>query len=95
MNAELVAGSTLRNILRVDLREAPAFRGAIENNQSSSLGSIQGNLEVSQSNLPGLGDSVSLHQPECYTSAERRMVLLCGLMDKVELKNVTAFPITH
>ncbi|GAP94254.1 ShlB/FhaC/HecB family hemolysin secretion/activation protein [Leptolyngbya sp. NIES-2104] len=62
VNAELVAGSTPgRNILRVNLREAPAFRGAIaiENNQSPSLGSIQGSVELSQNNLLGFGDRLS------------------------------------
>lgn len=62
VNAELVAGSTPgRNILRVNLREAPAFRGAIaiENNQSPSLGSIQGSVELSQNNLLSLGDRLS------------------------------------
>ncbi|KAM3108465.1 ShlB/FhaC/HecB family hemolysin secretion/activation protein [Phormidesmis sp. 146-33] len=62
VNAELVAGSTPgRNILRVSLKEAPAFHHAIviENNQSPSLGSTQGRLEVSHNNLLGLGDHLS------------------------------------
>lgn len=62
VNAELVAGSTPgRNILRISLREAPAFHGAIaiDNYQSPSLGSLQGRLELSHDNLLGLGDRLS------------------------------------
>lgn len=62
VNAELAAGSTPgRNILRVSLKEAPAFHAAIavENNQSPSIGSIQGSVEVSHDNLLGFGDRLS------------------------------------
>jgi hemolysin activation/secretion protein len=62
VNAELVAGSNPgSNILRVSLKEAPAFHGAIgvENNQSPSIGSIQGSVEVSHDNLLGFGDRYS------------------------------------
>ena len=62
VNAELAAGSTPgRNILRVRLKEAPAFHAAIavENNQSPSIGSIQGSVEVSHDNVLGFGDRLS------------------------------------
>lgn len=62
VNAELVAGSTPgRNILRVSLKEAPPFHAAIgiDNNQSPSLGSIQGSIDVSHDNLLGFGDRLA------------------------------------
>ncbi|WP_292864057.1 ShlB/FhaC/HecB family hemolysin secretion/activation protein [Nostoc sp. LPT] len=62
VNAELAAGSTPgSNILRVSLKEAPAFHTAvvIDNNQSPSIGSIQGSIEVSHDNLLGFGDRLS------------------------------------
>jgi hemolysin activation/secretion protein len=62
VNAELVAGSTPgRNILRVSLKEAPAFHTAfgVDNNQSPSIGSIQGNVSVSHDNLLGFGDRLA------------------------------------
>lgn len=62
VNAELTAGSTPgSNILRVSLKEAPAFHAAIavENNQSPSIGSIQGSIEVSHDNVLGFGDRLS------------------------------------
>ena len=62
VNAELVAGSTQgQNILRVSLTEASAFHSAIafENNQSPSIGSIQGSIEVSHDNALGFGDRLS------------------------------------
>jgi hemolysin activation/secretion protein len=62
VNAQLAAGSTPgSNILRVSLKEAPAFHTAlvIDNNQSPSIGSIQGNIEVSHDNLLGFGDRLS------------------------------------
>jgi hemolysin activation/secretion protein len=62
VNAELVAGSTPgSNILRVSLKEAPAFHAAfgVENNQSPSIGSIQGSVEVSHDNLLGFGDRLA------------------------------------
>lgn len=62
VKAELAAGSTQgSNILRVSLKEAPAFHAAIavENNQSPSIGSIQGSVEASHDNLLGLGDRLS------------------------------------
>ena len=62
VNAELVAGSTPgSNILRVNLKEAPAFHAAlaVENNQSPSIGSIQGSVEANHDNLLGFGDRLS------------------------------------
>lgn len=62
VNAELAPGSTPgRNILRVRLKEAPAFHTAIaiENNQSPSIGSVQGSVEVSHDNVLGFGDRLS------------------------------------
>ena len=62
VNAELAAGSTPgRNILRVSLKEAPAFHAAIavENKQSPSIGSIKVSVEVSHDNLLGFGDRLS------------------------------------
>lgn len=62
VNAELAAGSTPgRNILRVTLKEAPAFHTAIavENNQSPSIGSIQGSVSVSHDNVLGFGDRLA------------------------------------
>jgi hemolysin activation/secretion protein len=62
VNAELAAGSTPgSNILRVSLKEAPAFHTAIavENNQSPSIGSVQGSIEVSHDNVLGFGDRLS------------------------------------
>ena len=62
VNAELVAGSTPgRNILRVNLKEAPAFHTVfgVDNYQSPSIGSIQGSVEVSHDNLLGFGDRLA------------------------------------
>ncbi|MBD2006949.1 MULTISPECIES: ShlB/FhaC/HecB family hemolysin secretion/activation protein [Cyanophyceae] len=62
VNAELVAGSTPgSNILRVSLKEAPAFHAAfgVDNNQSPSIGSIQGSVEVSHDNVLGFGDRLA------------------------------------
>jgi hemolysin activation/secretion protein len=62
VNAELTAASTPgRNILRVNIKEAPAFHAAIvaDNNQSPSIGSIQGSVEVSHDNLLGFGDRLA------------------------------------
>jgi hemolysin activation/secretion protein len=62
VNAELVAGSTPgSNILRVSLKEAPAFHTAfgVDNNQSPSIGSIQGSVSVSHDNLLGFGDRLA------------------------------------
>ncbi|MEH2067476.1 MAG: ShlB/FhaC/HecB family hemolysin secretion/activation protein [Nostoc sp.] len=62
INAELVAGSTSgRNILRVDLQEAPAFYTGIiiANNQSPSVGSIGGSIFATHNNLLGFGDRLS------------------------------------
>ncbi|MEC4984691.1 MAG: ShlB/FhaC/HecB family hemolysin secretion/activation protein [Oscillatoria sp. PMC 1068.18] len=59
VNAELTAGSTPgSNILRVNLNEARAFHSviAVENNQSPSIGSLQGSVEVSHNNVWGFGD---------------------------------------
>jgi len=62
VNAELTAGSTPgRNILRINLKEAPAFHSAIalQNNQSPSIGSVQGSVQVSHDNLLGFGDRLA------------------------------------
>jgi hemolysin activation/secretion protein len=62
VKAELVASSTQgSSILRVNLKEAPAFHSAIafENNQSPSIGSIQGSVAVSHDNALGFGDRLS------------------------------------
>jgi hemolysin activation/secretion protein len=62
VNAELVAGTTPgRNILRVSLKEAPAFHTAfgVDNNQSPSIGSVQGSVEVSHDNVLGFGDRLA------------------------------------
>jgi hemolysin activation/secretion protein len=63
VNAELVAGSSPgRNILRLILKEAPAFHGgiAIDNDQSPSVGTFQGNVFINHDNLLGWGDRLSL-----------------------------------
>ncbi|MFL9466469.1 ShlB/FhaC/HecB family hemolysin secretion/activation protein [Tolypothrix campylonemoides VB511288_2] len=62
VNAELTAGTTSgRNILRVDLKEAPAFHAGviIDNHQSPSIGSIQGRVFASHDNLLGFGDRLT------------------------------------
>ena len=62
VNAELTAGSAPgRNILRVNIKEVPAFHAAIvtDNNQSPSIGSIQGSVEISHDNLLGFGDRLA------------------------------------
>ena len=62
VNAQLVASSTQGNsILRVSLKEAPAFHSAIafENNQSPSIGSTQGSVAISHDNVLGFGDRLS------------------------------------
>lgn len=62
VNAELTAGSAPgRNILQVSLKEAPAFHAAfdVDNNQSPSIGSIQGSVSASHDNLLGFGDRIS------------------------------------
>jgi hemolysin activation/secretion protein len=62
VNAELTAGSAPgRNILRVNIKEVPAFHAAIatDNNQSPSIGSIQGSVEISHGNLLGFGDRLA------------------------------------
>ena len=62
VNAELIAGSTNgRNILRLQLIEAPAFNAGIviNNNQSPTIGSLQGIVFASYNNLLGLGDVFS------------------------------------
>ncbi|BAY49944.1 surface antigen D15 domain-containing protein (plasmid) [Scytonema sp. HK-05] len=62
VNAELTAGSAPgRNILQVRLKEAPAFHAGIiiGNNQSPSIGSIQGSVFVTHDNLLGFGDRLT------------------------------------
>ncbi|MEC4882577.1 MAG: ShlB/FhaC/HecB family hemolysin secretion/activation protein [Scytonema sp. PMC 1070.18] len=59
VNAELTAGSAPGlNILQVQLKEARAFHAGlfIANNQSPSIGSIQGGVFVSHDNFLGIGD---------------------------------------
>ena len=63
INAELGAGTTPgRNILRLIVKEAPTFHGsvALDNQQSSSVGALQGNVSISHDNLLGFGDQLSL-----------------------------------
>ena len=63
VNAELGAGSTPgRNILRLIVKEAPAFHAgaSLENNQSSSVGSLQAGAFINHDNLLGFGDRLSL-----------------------------------
>jgi hemolysin activation/secretion protein len=62
VNAELTAGrSPGLNILQVRLKEAPAFNAGIivANNQSPSVGSIQGSVYASHINVLGLGDRLT------------------------------------
>lgn len=62
VNAELVAGTNPgSNILRVSLKEAPAFHAAIglDNNQSPSIGSVQSSVEISHDNVLGFGDRLA------------------------------------
>jgi len=63
VNAELIAGSSPGlNILRVELTEAPAFHAgiAVANNQSPSIGSVQGSVFVVDDDFTGFGDQLSL-----------------------------------
>ncbi|WP_414623170.1 ShlB/FhaC/HecB family hemolysin secretion/activation protein [Calothrix sp. CCY 0018] len=62
VDAELIAGNTTgRNILQVQIQEAPAFNAgiAIDNNQSPTIGSLQGTVFASYNNLLGFGDQFS------------------------------------
>ncbi len=62
VTAELTAGSTTgRNILRLDLQEAPAFHAGmiVDNYQSPSIGSIQGRVFANHDNLLGFGDRLT------------------------------------
>jgi len=62
VNAELTAGSTPgQNILRVQVREAPAFRAGIgvDNYQSPSIGSEQFGIFLGHDNVLGFGDRIS------------------------------------
>lgn len=63
VNAELTAGSTPgRNVLLVNIQEAPAFRAGIgtDNYRSPSIGSQQGTVSLGHENLLGLGDRISV-----------------------------------
>ncbi|MBV6626178.1 MAG: ShlB/FhaC/HecB family hemolysin secretion/activation protein [Rivularia sp. (in: Bacteria)] len=63
VNAELTAGSAPgKNILQIVVQEAPAFHSgvAVANNQSPSIGSVQGNVFARHDNLLGFGDSLSV-----------------------------------
>lgn len=62
VNAELTVGETPgRSILKVRLKEAPAFHAgiAIENRQSPSIGSQETDLFAVHNNLLGIGDRFS------------------------------------
>ena len=62
VNAELIAGSAPgRNILTVQVIEAPAFRLGFggDNYQSPSIGSEQFSIQVGHGNLFGIGDRIS------------------------------------
>ncbi len=62
VNAELAAGSQPgQSILRVEVREAPAFHFSAggDNYQSPSIGSEQFSVQASYDNLLGLGDRIS------------------------------------
>lgn len=62
VNAELIAGSTPgKNVLQLQLREAPAFNAGIviDNNQSPTIGSLQGIVFASYNNVLGFGDQFS------------------------------------
>jgi len=62
VNAELSAGNAPgRNILQINVKEAPAFHAGVatDNSQSPSVGSIQGSSFVEHDNLLGLGDRLS------------------------------------
>jgi hemolysin activation/secretion protein len=62
VNAELTVGSTPgRNILLVNLKEAPAFEAgiAVDNYRSPSIGSEQGTIEIAHNNLLGFGDRIA------------------------------------
>ena len=62
VNAELTAGSTPgQNILQVQLQEAPALNAGIviDNNQSPTIGSLQGSIFTTYNNLLGVGDQFS------------------------------------
>lgn len=63
VNAQLVAGVTSgKNILQLQLQEAPAFNAGIiiDNNQSPTIGSLQGIAFASYNNLLGFGDQFSV-----------------------------------
>ncbi|PSF35521.1 ShlB/FhaC/HecB family hemolysin secretion/activation protein [Aphanothece hegewaldii CCALA 016] len=62
VNAELTVGSAPgRNILKLQLKEAPAFHAAIEGNnyRPPSIGSEQGTIFLGHDNLLGFGDRIS------------------------------------
>jgi hemolysin activation/secretion protein len=62
VNAELTAGSTAgRNILRLTVKEAPAFHAGVgvDNNQSPSIGSEQASVFIAHDNLLGFGDKLA------------------------------------
>ncbi|MBE9031226.1 ShlB/FhaC/HecB family hemolysin secretion/activation protein [filamentous cyanobacterium LEGE 11480] len=64
VEAELGAGNTPgRNILRLKLTEAPTFHAGVrlDNNQSPSVGALQGNAFINNDNFLGFGDRLSLN----------------------------------
>jgi hemolysin activation/secretion protein len=61
VDAELTIGTTPgRNILLVNLKEAPAFEAAIgiDNYRSPSIGSEQASIQIAYNNLFGFGDRI-------------------------------------
>ena len=61
VNAELTAGSSPgRNILKLTVKEAPAFNAGIltRNSQSPSIGSLQASIFAVHDNVLGFGDSL-------------------------------------
>ncbi len=62
VNAQLIPSNTAgKNILQLQLQEAPAFRAGvvIDNNQSPAIGSLQGIAFATYNNLLGFGDQFS------------------------------------
>ena len=63
VNAQLAAGNAPgRNILQINVKEAPAFHAglAIDNDQSPSIGSIQGTIFLEHDDLLGFGDRLNV-----------------------------------
>jgi hemolysin activation/secretion protein len=63
VDADLLAGSSPGlNVLRVQVKEAPAFHAgvAVANRQSPSIGSVQGSVFLQHDNFTGFGDQLNL-----------------------------------